>query len=173
MSGVRASIAPEDNILSQEDVPSGIAAIRAATESLQQVRNQFQPLYKYYFPEKTSAVTKRTFGLEAQPDFSKHRTELKRLRDEAWQLIETAKTSFERVGQSEAPLLLKKWAESAYRQVYFDGTVVILFEAYVRGMDERNPECAKYLSAMRDVGRESEQNLQQLRIRQTQVQSTR
>jgi hypothetical protein len=63
------------------------------------------------------------------------------------------------LAESALPLPLQKASYCVYRQVYFDGTVIILMNDYVRGMDELDPRCQEYFVAMREIANEGAENL--------------
>lgn len=134
-------------------------ALDRATKKLLVLRNDFMPVYTYYFPQSWFAVIARTLHLRPQPDFSRPRSKLQRLRDEAWRVVEEARVASEAIAQAQIDLPLKKMAEFGYRQVYFDGNVIILMNEFVKGMDELNPECAKYWAVMRDFSKKAHANL--------------
>jgi hypothetical protein len=134
-------------------------ALDRATKELLVLRNAFMPLYTYYFPQSWFAVIARTLHLRPQPDFSRHRGQLQRLRDDAWRIVEEARVAFEAIAQTAIDLPLKNMAEFGYRQAYYDGNVIILMNEFVKGMDERNPECAKYWAGMRDFSKKAHANL--------------
>jgi hypothetical protein len=140
----------------------GFNQIKSATDDLRKVRDRFQPLYHYYFPPSWITVLKQTFRLAPGPDFHRFRTEVKLVRDEAWSLVDRAREGFESVGLSNAPLQTKQWAELLYKQVYLDANGIILFEAYIRALDERDSEAPNYSSVMRDFFRDAAKNLKEL-----------
>jgi hypothetical protein len=137
---------------------SHMHALERATKELLVIRNDFKPVYTYYFPQNWLSVIARTLHLRPQPDFSRYRAELRNLRDKAWRIVEDARVAFEAIAQTEIEVSLKKMAEFSYRQVYFDGNVIILMNEFVKGMDERNPESVQYVMAMREFSSKAATN---------------
>jgi len=170
---VRTLLEPQDDaphVIVRESSSEGqVAAAEAhfrilqlGTDRLRELRDQFAPIYAYYFPQRWVAVLSRVLRLSPQSDFSRYRPQLQNLRDSAWRIVDDARAAFEAVAELQIDSKLKYWAQLAYKQIYYDGTVIILMNEWTNGMEARDPECAKYFAAMKELSRSAHENLVQM-----------
>ncbi len=139
-----------------------IERLSILTNELLGIRTRFGPIYTYYFPVSWWSVMGRALRLREQPDFSRFSSELQALRDEAWRIIEEARLAFEAVAAAHVDLALKQAAQLGYHQVYYDGNVIILMNAWVKDMAGEGTESARYFFGMREFSQKSQANLVQL-----------
>src|SRR5687768_4056817 len=104
-----------------------VQELQAATAELRHIRDRFGEIYNYYFPQTLGGWLRRMVGLSHQPDFTRFVSELDLIRSQTLSTIEDAKTAYHKIAKSPAPLFLKEWSELAYKQVYYDGSAMLIF----------------------------------------------
>ncbi len=108
--------------------------LRLLTDELRLARNQFVPIYTYYFPKRWLVIVVRVLRLAKQPDFSLHLSALKQLHDRALRCSDNAKKAFISIDGLSIDHELKQMAELGYRQISFDAGVIAHGYKYIRGL---------------------------------------
>lgn len=144
------------------DAEPHLQRLRAASERMVGLRNRFEPLYHCYFPQSWFVTITRILRLTPQPDFSRHRAELQLLRDQAWETIESSKAAFEAFATTGADRDLKRVAELSYLQDHYDGTVIVLMNEYVSGMEARQASSFVFAKQMLEHAQKAQDNLREL-----------
>jgi hypothetical protein len=134
--------------------------LKALTDDLRGVRDQFMPILKYYFPDSWLLTIARTLRIAKQPDFSRYTGELQALRDQAWRLVEEARTAVEVIAASSIEPRFKHFAQLAYQQIDADGGVIILMNEFTKTTDPR--EFGTYFAAMKQMSDNAHENLAQM-----------
>ena len=151
-----------------------IEQLRQTTDELRHVRDQFGPIYVYYFPQGWLKWLVFMLGLTGKRDFARHLSELQDLRSEAWRLVERARALFEELATCDIEQQMKIVFRLNYEQTYYDGNVIILMHNYVKSMHERNADDSmRSMRMMREFGAKSRANEVLLRRATAQLVATR
>ena len=124
--------------------------LKAGIETARSLRDRIKPHYEKCFPESGNSALPGSLSAEWESLTPTERVELQELHDTAWRLSERARSAFEQIGVLDIPVDHKRAAEILYKVIYYDCTMIICFNKFRTGLDDRDPECPTYLAAMRD-----------------------
>jgi hypothetical protein len=150
-------------------VLAAIRTISIEAKLMQGVRNDFEPIYEYYFPAGWGAVLKRALRLSPQPDFRRYDAELTSVKESAWDIIARTKVAYETVQHSQADDDLKQWAELAHRQIYLDGSSMMIFREFCARIASQDSDAMRYIATFRAWTRDAAANIRLLESATTSV----
>jgi hypothetical protein len=130
------------------------------------LRNEFGPLYEYYFPARWSAMLSGWLR-RREPNYGAHVAILTNQKERAWKMNVEAKGVWEEIAGSALPGPQKGIAEALYHQIYYDTVTIMVFAVYVTAMRDGDSSASeKSFGAVREASAAAQRNLKKLAKRQ-------